>query len=337
MRLFHIGRISCFVCILCLSIFAQQHPIPGVHKLIISGIDQVILQNYTGAYKLFSELDKSYPTLPLGKIFLAANQITKEFELNLPFSDKQIVRWLEAADEQADKLLQERENDVWNNYYKGLARGYLAYYYGIQESWVKAFSTALSAKKYIDRCVELEPGFSDAYVALGAYKFWKSEKTEFFSWIIKDERAEGIRLLQSSIIKRSYQSFLAVHNLFWIYIHRKEFQNAYNVILPAIRKYPESRFFKWDFARVLDELDRNKALTIYNDLLGSYRNDKPANRCNEITLLYLIGKNYFANGDGVHATEYLKQIPDRHELTAHEIEKLGKRLERIEELKSKIR
>jgi hypothetical protein len=323
-----------FISLLGNACMAQQHPIAEVHKLISTGIDQVLLQNYSGAYKTFTDLDKKYPNIPLGKIFLAANQITKEYEFNLPFSEQQILRWLEAAEQQADQLLKEKENDVWNNYYKGLAVGYQAYYYGLQESWVKTFTNGLAAKKYFERCIELNPGFTDASVALGAYKFWKSEKTDGLNWIFKDEKAEGIKLLQASIVKRSYQSFLAVHNLFWIYIYRKEYKNAYNVILPAIKRYPESRFFRWDYARVMEEIDREKVFPIYEDLLATYRRENTANRCNEITLLYMIAKNYYTQGNTATAVTYLRQIPAKKTLTAHEIEKLGKRLDKIKTLKT---
>lgn len=314
--------------------FTQTHPNKEVNRLLNEGLDNIVNQNYAKAQKQFYELDKKYPELPLGKIFLAVNSIFREYELSLPFSERQIVNWLDEGIKKSDALIKQDENNVWNNYYKGLAEGYRAYFYALNESWVNAFTKGLSAKKYFDRCLELNSNFYDAYVAIGAYKFWKSEKTEIISWIVKDERAEGIKNLNFAITNSSIHSFFAVHNLVWIQVRKKDFQSALGVLNEPLKKHPESRLFKWDYSRVMEELDRNKAIEIYKDLLKSYKKESLQNRCNEITLNYLIAKNYKALNQLAKAVEYLKLIPEKQTLTGFEVDKLGSRISRIESLKN---
>ncbi len=326
-----------FFLILSLSLFAQKHPIPEVHRLITVGLNQLTMQDFTGVQKTFTELDRRYPDIPLGKIFLAANLITKEFELNMGYSDAVILKYLNDASNQADLLLEDDESNVWNNYYKGLAEGFQAYFYALQNSWVKAFTTGLAAKRYFTRSLEIDPEFYDAFMAIGAYKFWKSEKTQAVSWFFSDEREEGIAMLRTAIKNRTYHCFLAAHNLVWIYIHKKEYTTAYNELEPMLKLYPDSRFFKWDLARILEEIDRPRAIMVYKEILTSYKNDLRTNRCNEITLNYLLAKNYFAIGNKTLAIECMKLIPARSQLTTLEVERLGKRLDRIETLSAEIK
>lgn len=317
---------------------AQVHPNPEIQKLITTGIDNLINQEFHKARISFSTLQKKYPQNPLGKIFLAATEIFIAFDNQLPYDDNKILDWLNDAITISEQLIETNKNNAWYNYYKGLAEGYKADYFSTRESWFSAVTTAYSAKQYFDRCLSIDSTFYDAYVSLGAFKYWSSEKTEFLSWLpfLKDERETASKLLLAAISKHSFHSHLAVHNMVWIYFKKKEYQKAKEILEPFIQKYPHSRFFKWDLAKLYEETDKSKAIRIYWEIYDSYDKAFVKNRCNDISLKFILAKNYSALGDRKTAAKLVSEIPYENQLTPYEIEKLGSRLDRIHALREEL-
>ena len=316
----------------------QAHPNPEIQQLITTGIDNLINQEFHKARISFSTLQKKYPQNPLGKIFLAAAEIFIAFDNQSPYDDNKILDWLNDAITLSEQLLETNKNSAWYNYYKGLAEGYKADYFSTRESWFSAATTGYTAKQYFDRCLAIDSTFYDAYVSLGAFKYWSSEKTEFLNWLpfLKDERESASKLLLSAINKHSFHSHLAVHNMVWIYIKKKEYQRAKELLEPFIQKYPHSRFFKWDLAKVYEETDKTKAIHVYWEIYDSFDKAFVRNRCNDISLKFILAKNYNALGDKKMAVKLLSEIPYENQLTAFEIEKLGSRVERIKTLREEL-
>ena len=104
-----------------------------------------------------------------------------------------------------------------------MTEGYIAYYDALRESWLQAFSTGLSSVSAFENCLEIDKNFYEAMIAIGSYKFWKSKKMEFISWLpfIDDEKELGINYLQNAVKYSGYNSHLAIHSLVWIYIEQK--------------------------------------------------------------------------------------------------------------------
>ena len=72
-----------FLFIIVLSInhaLCQEYPDVRVDSILISGIRQIISQNYLSAETDFKQLDIEYPQLPLGKIYLSACSIAESYD-----------------------------------------------------------------------------------------------------------------------------------------------------------------------------------------------------------------------------------------------------------------
>ena len=317
---------------------AQTHPNPEIHQLVTSGIDYLINQDFHKARVTFSTLQKKYPQNPLGKIFLAATELYIAYDNQSPLDDSKILDWLNDAIAMSEHLLETDKNNVWYNYYKGLAEGNKANLFLSSDSWFSGATTSYTSKQYFDRCIAIDSTFYDAYVSLGIFKYWTGEKTEILSWLpfLKDERNEGLKILLSAISKKSYHSYLAVHNVVWIYLKRNDFRHAKEALEPMLKKYPNSRFFKWDLAKIYEETDRVKAIEVYWEIYNSFDKSFVKNRVNDISLKFILAKNYFALGDSKTAAKLLTEIPNENQLTSFEIEKLGSRVDRIRALRSEM-
>ena len=326
-----------FLLLFSIKNFAQEYPEPTVNSLLKSGIDYLINQKYSQAKSEFEKLNNKFPALPLGKIYIAAEEIARGYDNGEEYNDKTISGYLNEAKEQAEKLLKKKA-DIWNYYFLGLAEGYNAYYEGLNGNWLTSLNEAVSSTSKMEECLKTNPEFYEAFSGIGNYKYWKSEKTEFLNWLpfIHDDRNEGIRLLEAGAEKSSYNRYLAFNSLIWIYIDKKNYNEAVQIAEKALQEYPETRFFKWGLARAYEDIDRLKSIKYYYDILNSYTNLSGMNHYNEILLKHLIAQQYAKLGDKPKALKMCGEILAIKGLSDFVKNKLGNRLERVKELQRSL-
>jgi tetratricopeptide (TPR) repeat protein len=319
------------------AVYLQEYPQKEVDTLLKSGIEAIVSQEYNEAAEIFLELDKEYSKIPLGKIYSAAVEITKAYDYGTDFNTEFINDNLEKAVKEADELIEKNPENIWNIYFSALAEGYTAYFKALDGNFLSAFSHGYNAMQKFEKCLSIDSSFYDAYTALGVYKYWKSRKTEFISWlpIVNDEREEGIKDLILSIDHFTYNKHLAANSLIWIYIDRKEFNKTVRLAAEMLKLHPESRQFKWALARAYEEIDKWKAIAVYNEILESYRKLNLPNQSQEITLLHKIAQQYAELGKKEKALEICRNILGSY-MSEGTKEKLGKRLLRIEKMEEEL-
>lgn len=323
---------------LCSKSFPQRYPDPVVDSLIDNGIKKIINQDYAGARKTFENLNCRFPELPAGKIFITAADIARAFDYSDSIVTDSMAERLDDAQKQAKSLLEKNPNSAWYQYFLALAEGYRAYYNALNGSLLTALNKGLSSVSDFNNCLKLNPGFYEAYTAIGTYKYWRSRKTEFINrlpFIPNDEDA-GIKDLKLSIERSSYHRYLAIYSLLWIYIDRKQYKDAKALAEKALTEYPNVRMFKWGLARAYEGIDLNKSINLYSEILDSYRGIKGLNRCNEITLKHIIAQLYNRNGDKQKALNECNEILAINNLSQFEKNKMDDRLGRVKQLKKDL-
>lgn len=323
-----------FVLLFCSNTFSQNLFPEEVDLLLKSGIDNLINQNYYEAKNIFTKLDQKFPLNPLGKIYLAAVEIIKDYDLAENFDEVYIENKFLEAEKIIEDFNKENKDEILYKYYEALTDGYLAYYEALNENWLDAISDGYNSIKNFDECLQIDSTFYDAYIALGTFKYWKSEKTKWLP-LIKDEAQTGINLLLKAVDHPSYNNYLAVYSLQWIFINEKKFNEAINISEKVLKKYPLSRFFKWGLARALEEIDKEKSIEIYSEILNSYKNLNNLNGQNEIILKHLIAQQYEKLGKPKNALNLCNEILSK-KLSENIKNKLKERLSRVEELKEKL-
>lgn len=321
-----------------LTFFAQSHPEAKIERLLRQGISEIVKQNYNSADKIFRELDDTYPNNPLGKIYIAATLIAESYDLETPYDDKTISSLLEEAKKQSEDLLKKDRNNIWNKYYLALVEGYSAYYQAISGNLLKALSVGLNSYNLFNEILQMDSSFHDALIAIGTYKYWKSDKLQFLSWLpfVEDEREIGIKHLESSINNNSYNSHLAIYSLVWIFIHKKDFDKAKILAESALRKFPQSRVFREALARVYEDIDLNQSVVLYNQVLNSYQQLNLENRVRIITLKHKIAIQLNKLGRKSQALRICNEILSINDFTEFERNKLNDRLEKVKNLKKEL-
>ena len=320
------------------SIFAQNYPDPVVDSLLKSGINKLLLQDYDQARNIFEELNKKYPELPLGKIYLVGTSIARSYDYKEPYNSDYINDNLDTAETIADRLYEKDPDNIWHQCFVSLRAGYYAYYEALERNWLSAFSNGINSVKGFEKCLAMNPEFYEAYAAIGGFKYWRSRKTESLKWLpfIKDEREEGIKYLKKAVEKATYTNYMAVNSLLWIYIDQKKYQDAINLAEKMLNEYPDCRYFLWPEARAYEGVDKRKAISLYEKILSMYKNMKNNNHYNEIVLEHIIARQYAKLSEKQKALRYCNEILSITNLSDFVKDKLGDRLEHVQDLKKEL-
>ncbi len=316
-------------------IYSQIYPNKAVHQLIIKGIDAISNHNYDDAKLYFSKLDKNFSDFPAAKYFLALTEIEKANDLGLQLDIKLINYYLANAEENLQNQILKNPNDPWPQLYLGLVIGFKAYHQLSGTGWLSAITSASSSSDCFEKCIEIDSSFSEALGYLGNYKYWKSKKTEWVPFI-KDERQVGINFIKKAIKRGSYSNYLFRNSLFWIYIEEKKFNSALELTQESISKFNSCRLFKWNLARVYEEIDLNESIKIYNEILYSYIKENNLTNLNNIIIKHKIAQNYYKIGRYDSALKVVNEIIAINSLTDYEKDKLSDRIERVKKMKVEL-
>ncbi len=335
--LYRIGSLL-IVAFLTTSLNAQIFPDPEIDMLLKSGITNIINQRFEEAVVDFKKLEKDCPDLPLGKIYLAACKIAEAYDLAEEYDMEFIEENLEEAKIIAEELIEADENKIWHYYYLALAEGYSSYYEAINNNWFSAISSGMNSINAYGICLNIDSTFYEAYIGIGTYEYWMSRSTEFLDGLpfYKDERTIGIEKLKEAIENSSYNSYLAINSLVWIYIEEQNYVGAIEIGQKAVNDFPSSRYFKWGLARAYEDVDPRTSVNIYTELLNSYLTDHSTNLINEVVLKHLIAQQYFKIGENEKSLELCEEILAIQHFSEFEISQLENRLERVNQLKNAI-
>ena len=315
--------------------FSQIYPDNSVDSLLKKGIDEIINQNYDSAQVEFNKLNEKFPQLPFGKIYLAADKIAQAYDYENPFDDKYILKNLSDAIDQSKSLFKQHNKNIWDTYFLALSQGYYAYYKALNKNWISALNEGLNSVSNFDKCLAMDSTFYEANLAIGTFKYWKSNKTEMLDFLplFKNEKKEGIALLKKAIEHSSYNKYLAMNSLIWIYIEQKEFSKAKNLAKYALKEFPKSRLFMWGLARCYEEDSTLQAIEIYFNILKSY-NGKSL--YNYILINHIIAQQYYKLGEKEKALNLCDKILSIKNISTYLEDKLSKRIKRVKVLQQKL-
>ncbi|NWF90468.1 MAG: hypothetical protein HXY50_13530 [Ignavibacteriaceae bacterium] len=334
---FNFSKVFIFILLFTNSNYPQKFPNPEVHKLLEVGIEYILNQNYELANEKFNLLSKRHPELPLGKIYLALSEIIKASDLGEDVNPK-ILDDLDKTIELSEKLADEDPSNIWNHYYAALSKGCKSYYHVLNGEWLSVISNGLSSVNNFEDCLELDSSFYESYVAIGAYKFWKSRKLEFLEWLpfVEDNSEEGILYLEQAVKKTIYSRHLAAISLIWIYIELKQNKKAIELAERELRKNPINRTLKWALGRAYEDLDLKKSINIYNQLIISYQAVPNQNYYQETILKHILAQQYVKLGEYREARRLCDEILSNKKMSENVRERLMDRLKKVKKLKKDL-
>lgn len=184
--------------------------------------------DYAGAIEAADSILKKERDNPLGYFLLGTTYLKLSEEFRTDQYRDRITDYLDRAIDMAeDRRDDERDNPDWS-FIAGASYGYRAVNRAFHGGWWGAFRDGLKASKNLNKALEIDSTYYDAYLGLGAYDYYRTVKSKAFLWLpfVSDKRAEGIEQIKIAIAKGSLGALDAREALLRIYTEESEFEKA---------------------------------------------------------------------------------------------------------------
>ncbi len=278
------------ICLLFFFVSFLNITVPAQARLVADSLLQratrlSIVHQYAQADSLLDLFIKENPEHPAGYFFKAACLQSKMMDYERYDETEKFVSLLQKAIRKADAALnsasQEQKTEMM--FFKASALSYLAFQQGKEKHYLRAIERGIRAMHLLNKIVKIDPGFYDAYLGIGTFKFWRSQLTKLLNWLpmVSDERETGLKMVELAIEKSVYSRYAAMNGIVWMLLEADKPREALKWAETGLREFPGSRFFLWGAAKSAFAMKNfTLAKTYFEQILNSMAQDSIASNYN---------------------------------------------------------
>ncbi|MBN1559265.1 tetratricopeptide repeat protein [candidate division KSB1 bacterium] len=292
--------------------------------MVAQGMEWSIREQYDQAVALFTQYAMNDPRDPAPHFFLATVWQSKMMDFETKEWRHLFMREIDKTMELCDSLLIHQPHDNAIRFYYASALAYKSFQISREGKIIKGFSLALRAVDILQKIIDQDSTFYDAYLGTGSYLYWRSYLTRHFAWLpfFHDQRATGIAQIERACRNGALSRWAALSNLAWIYIQEKNYDKAVQCAQRGLESFPMSRFFLWPLGDAqFHQQNFQAALSTYSTLLQSVTLERHNNGYNETVLNLKIAACHFQLRNLAMATHHAQRV-----LTIEADEQVRKRL-----------
>jgi tetratricopeptide (TPR) repeat protein len=293
------------------AIQAQTPADPEIKEQIEIGIEKTILNDFSGAAVLFQQLIDQYPEQPFGYFYLGATYQAVMLDAESYNTVEEFKQLMEKCIVLAEAQQKENPENIWAYFFEGSAYLYKSFMDSKMKKIWGAYRNAAKGSGRLEKVIELDSSFYDAYLGVGSYKYWKSSKGKFLTWlpILKDERETGIEMIRTALQKGNFVRLIGRDQLAWILLDNDKGEEALALAKENHYLYPESRFFLWTSVEIYYCNGQwDEAFALYEKLLQIVRRLPDNNHYNEITCLLRMAEIYYDKGDYANTEVFASEV-----------------------------
>ncbi|MBI5240208.1 MAG: hypothetical protein HY926_07025 [Elusimicrobia bacterium] len=322
---------------------------PETDKLILQGLDAAYSLDFERATSLFTEADRLEPEHPVGPFFLAS-LLWLEYSQNADIPgaadslQPRFDRIMGQALARAWKMHEKNREDPEANFYLGACYGMKGRWLMLERKWIRAAHYGFKGYKYLQRTVELDPEYNDAYLGMGMYDYYSDTLPAVVrmaaDMIVRGDKQRGLRYIERTLEKGHYsvtEAKLFQVGILSSYEHQPE--KALPILLELRRQKPENLFFVLlEQGTRINARDWSGAIAFGEFLAPRVRALPYTQPQTSLFDLYL-GESYLCAGDLPRAVEVfdrcIEEAPDGRKATvthchlrrAQALDLLGRRAE----------
>ena len=221
------------------------------YELGSRGYELVLDMRYDEADKIFDEMIRMEPENAIGYLYKSQSyfhcwqyaylnpdkKTLKEFK-SLLYKTKAI----------AEKTL--KQDDIETQFVLGSAYGNIGLFYANTDRWVRAWWYGRKGIKYVEKIIEKEPGYSNAYFLLGMYNYYAAtlpKAVKSLSFLLggsEGDREKGIEQLtiasEEGDLKGDAKTFLADS----VYFYEKDYETALALLKDLTAEYTHNHYLR---------------------------------------------------------------------------------------------
>ncbi len=115
--------------------------------------------------------------------------------------------------------------------------------------WLKGVKFARLYVKLLKDAYKLDPTLLETAYGIGLYNYYIGENLKWIPFL-RGRMSVGLADIEKVAYSSSLLSYMAKHSLAWIYIERKEYSEAEDVVSTVLTKFPENTIFLRIKARI---------------------------------------------------------------------------------------
>lgn len=211
---------------------------PGADERYDRGIARMYRLEFDKAESEFREIVKLDPQSPSGYFALAAlswwrySQNFDNTQGDFKAIENEFMSNADKAIDLSEKLIDEGRDPDQAYFFMGSAYGLQGRWYAVQRSWWRSYTRGRKGRKFLKRCVEVNPAVYDAYLGLGIFDYYAATLPGTLGLAAKlfvgGDRARGVEYVKIAREKGRFFKTEARFFLIEIYsMHEKDFRAAY--------------------------------------------------------------------------------------------------------------
>lgn len=255
---------------------------PTVQRWLHEGMDALFNLEYDKAWADFQNAKRLKPETPLGEIFESEFYWWKIFNAtgdyyNLdyidalktkssPFDDDFLAA-MEKALAKSEAYLKSHPSEAEAYFHLGMAHALRSRLEAGRDHTLAVIKYVKKSREYLDRCLQLDPQYKDAFLGLGAYNYFVEEygglykPLRFLIRLPGGNRQRGIQQLQEAAQLNNYVSPESKFFLVSIYLResQKRYAEAEKLLEEMTEKYPNNPIFRFALAnsqKLMGQKDR---------------------------------------------------------------------------------
>ncbi len=210
---------------------------PGADERYDRGIAYMYRLDFDRAGEEFREIVKLDPQNPAGYFALAALswwRYSQNFDMQDSFKSME-NEFLSNSDKVIDlskKMVKEGRSLDQAYFFMGSAYGLQGRWYAVRRSWFKAYLRGKKGRKYLKKCVDVNPAVYDAFLGLGIFDYYAATLPGALGLgaklFVGGDRRRGMEYVKLAKDKGRFFKVEARFFLIEIYsMHEKDFKAAY--------------------------------------------------------------------------------------------------------------
>ncbi len=286
---------SLFLAFICLAVFSftdavqalnpEQEPLKSI---IESGIELTLTNRFEEAFQLYERVITDYPHNPAGYFYCGATLQARMLDMEDYRDAGRFYEFMDRTIQLSDSMINDGSSDAWSIFYGGSAYLYRGFLKMKEGHWYASYRDASRGVSLLEQAVTVDTLLYDAYLGIGSYRYWKSAKANFLTWLpfIPDRRNEAISMISTAIEKGLFVKYVGRDQLAWILMDHKDYETALKMAEENCREFPRSRFFRWTLASAAFRSgDLSMSYDLYQQLLQEVEELPDNNHYNEIECL----------------------------------------------------
>ena len=254
------------------NIFAQT----DINNSILRGLNNIYNFRWAQAELTFQRLIDKYPDDPRGYHYESSIYFWYYFSTK---NSDDLQKFMEYSDEAIDKavaLLDSNSTDTETLYILGANYSYRAMAFTQQGKFLDAVWSTKKSESFLNKVIELNPKFHDAYLGLGLYNFALRQIPKALQWALslagmQGDKEKGLDYIKKAMIYGTYSNVEAKYYYSQILSDFfADYSSSIGYLKSLVYKYPDNLLFNYTLAvTYIKDRKLNRAERILRRLVRS--------------------------------------------------------------------